>query len=80
MDRCDHAPALTERDVYGAFRKRCYRCGLETNPHESGAGARAEWKVRLALDKRLHGDALSARDEVVLAYGYHAGAHGQRLV
>ena len=80
MGRCDHAPALTERDVHGAYRKRCYRCGLETNPHESGAGARAEWTVRLALDKHLRGDALSAQDEIVLAYGYHASTCGQRLV
>ena len=78
MSRCSHDAAHYETGE--SIARVCPGCGLRTKPHATKNSAAAEWKVRLALDKRLHGDALSARDEVVLAYGYHAGAHGQRLV
>ena len=80
MNRCHHEPALTERGGDRTYVKKCMACGLHTRPHETVAGVEAEWKVRLALDKHLHGDVLSAQDEVVLAYGYHASVCGQRLV
>ena len=80
MDRCYHEAACFERTMGKGYRKVCLSCGLRTHSHETLPTVMAEWKVRLALDKRLHGDALSAQDEIVLAYGATSSVCGQNLV
>jgi hypothetical protein len=64
----------------GRVTRSCRSCGLSTAPHATQNGVDAEWRVRLALDKHLHGDALTAQDETVLAYGYYSGQCGQNLL
>jgi hypothetical protein len=80
MERCRHEATVTRRDENGVYVKRCQACGLHTHPHASFASADAEWKVRLVLDKQLHGDDLTAGEEVVLAYGGTSSVCGQNLI
>jgi hypothetical protein len=62
------------------WRKKCMACDLRTFDYETLASAQAEWKVRMALEKKLRGDRLTPTEETILAYGYTAGACSQNLL